>query len=147
MWDAPDFRVPYDLKVLPIFDHAHPIIIKLTLAFLNFYQHTKKSAHFINPLSWDTADFRVLLSKRPCPFLTHNHPTTSSNKHDWNPVTYLNVLHQNRTKKQLGYFLIYCKNLTILIFGYFGHVWISSKIDNATFRSFDLDELQNKLHS
>ena len=116
MWDAPDFRVPYDLKVLPIFDHAHPIIIKLTLAFLNFYQHAKKSVHFINSLSFDTADFRVLLSKRPFPFLTHDHPTTSNNKHNWNPVTHLNVLHQNRTKKQLGYFLIYWKNLTILIF-------------------------------
>ena len=31
----------YDLKVLPIFDHAHPIITKLTLAFLNVYQHAK----------------------------------------------------------------------------------------------------------
>ena len=70
MWDAPDFRVPYDLKVLPIFDHAHPIIIKLTLAFLNLYQHAKKSAHFINSLSWDAADFRVQWSKRPHPFLT-----------------------------------------------------------------------------
>ena len=54
MWDAPDFRVLYDLKVLPIFDHAHPLIIKLTLAFLNFYQHAKTSAHFINLLSWET---------------------------------------------------------------------------------------------
>ena len=44
MWDATDCRVPYDLKVLPIFDH-HPIIIKLTLAFLHFYQHAKKSSH------------------------------------------------------------------------------------------------------
>ena len=41
MWDAPDFRVSYDLKVLHIFDHAHPIIIKLTLVFLNLYQHAK----------------------------------------------------------------------------------------------------------
>ena len=45
MWNAPDFRVPYNLEVLPIFDHAHLIIIKLTLAFLNLYQHAKKSAH------------------------------------------------------------------------------------------------------
>ena len=70
MWDAPDFRVPYDLKVLPIFDHAHPIIIKLTLAFLNLYQHAKKSAHFINSFYWDTTDFRVQWSKRPHRFLT-----------------------------------------------------------------------------
>ena len=41
MWDTPDFRVPYDLKVLPIFNHAHPTIIKLTLVFLNLYQHAK----------------------------------------------------------------------------------------------------------
>ena len=70
MWDAPDFRVPYDLNFIPIFDHAHPIITKLPLAFLNLYQHAKKSAHFINSLSWDTADFRVSWSKRPHPFLT-----------------------------------------------------------------------------
>ena len=25
----------------------------------------------------------------------------SNNKHDWNPVKYLNVFHHNRTKKQL----------------------------------------------
>ena len=45
---------------------------KLTLAFLNVYQHAKKSAHFINSLSLsrDTADFRVPWSERPCPFLT-----------------------------------------------------------------------------
>ena len=41
MSDAPDFRVLYDLKVLPSFDHTHPIITKLTLAFLNLYQHKK----------------------------------------------------------------------------------------------------------
>ena len=70
MWDAPDFRVPYDLNFIPIFDHAHPIITKLTLAFLTLYQHAKKSTHFINSLSWDRADFRVLWSKRPSPFLT-----------------------------------------------------------------------------
>ena len=70
MWDAPDFRVPYDLNFIPIFDHAHPIITKLTLAFLNLYQHAKKSAHFSNPLSWDAADLRVPWSKRPHPFLT-----------------------------------------------------------------------------
>ena len=70
MWDAPDFRFPYDLKVLPIFDHTHPIITKLTLGFVNVYQHAKKSAHFINSLSWDTADFRAPWYKRPCQFLT-----------------------------------------------------------------------------
>ena len=59
MWDAPDFRVAYDQKFLSIFDHAHPIIIKLTLAFLNFHQNAIKSAHFINSLSWDTADFMI----------------------------------------------------------------------------------------
>ena len=48
MWDAPDFRVPYDLNFIPIFDHAHPVITKLPLAFLNVYQHAEKSAHFIN---------------------------------------------------------------------------------------------------
>ena len=63
MWDAHVFRVPYDLKVLPIFDHGHPIIIKLTLAFLNLGQHAKESAHFISSPCRDS-DFRVPWSKR-----------------------------------------------------------------------------------
>ena len=33
LWDAPDFRVPYDLKVSHIFEHTHPIIIKSTFSF------------------------------------------------------------------------------------------------------------------
>ena len=64
MWDASKFRVAFDLKVLPIFDYAHPVIFKLTLAFLLLYQHAKKLARFINSLSWDTAEFRVPWSKR-----------------------------------------------------------------------------------
>ena len=68
MWDATDFRVPYDLNFIPISDHVHPIITKLTLAFLNLYRNAKKSAHFINSLS--TADFRVPWYKNPRPFLT-----------------------------------------------------------------------------
>ena len=31
----------------------------------------------------------------------HSHPKISNDKHDWNPVKYLNVLHHNRTQKQL----------------------------------------------
>ena len=39
MRDAPEFRVPYDLNFIAThFDHVHPIITKLTLAFLNLYQ-------------------------------------------------------------------------------------------------------------
>ena len=64
MGDAPDFRVPHDLNFIPIFDNAHPIITKLTLAFLNLYQRAKKSVHFINSLSWDISDFRVPWSNR-----------------------------------------------------------------------------------
>ena len=56
MWDAPDFKVPYDLKgLIPIFDHAHPI---------------KKISSFISSIFWDTADFRAPWSKMPCPILT-----------------------------------------------------------------------------
>ena len=42
----------------------------------------------------------------------------SNNKHDWNPIKYLSVLHQNRTQKeQLQYFfLLYCKNFNKLPF-------------------------------
>ena len=89
MWYPPDFRVLYDLKVLPIFDHAHSIIIKLTLAFLNLYQNAQKLAHFINSLSWDIADFRVSWSKRPLAFLT----TTTQKK------TFQPDLLRNRDKK------------------------------------------------
>ena len=86
MWDAPDFRVPYDLNFIATqFDHANPIITKLTLAFLNLYQYAKKSVHFINSLSSDTADFR-------------SHPKISHDKYNWNPAKYL---------KQY-FFLIYC---------------------------------------
>ena len=56
MWDAPDFRVPYDRNFIPIYEHGYPLITKLTLAFLNLYQNAKESANFINSLSWDTAD-------------------------------------------------------------------------------------------
>ena len=77
MWDAPDFRVLYDLNFFPNFDHVHPIIIKLTLPFLNLYQHAKKLAHFINLLSWDIADFRAPQSERPHPFLTTTIPKQS----------------------------------------------------------------------
>ena len=34
----------------------------------------------------------------------------------WDIVKYLDVLHHNRTQKQLQYFLIYCKNLTNFFF-------------------------------
>ena len=41
------------------------------------------------------------------PILDHNHLKTSNNEHDWKRVTYLNVLLDNRTQKQLQYsFLI-----------------------------------------
>ena len=70
MWDAPDFRAPFDLNFIPTFDHVHPIITKLTWAFLTLYQYAKKPAHFINSLSWYMADFRVQWSKRPLLFLT-----------------------------------------------------------------------------
>ena len=60
MWDAPDYKVPYDVNFIAIFDHAHQMITKLPLAFLTLYQHAKKSAHFIYSLSWDTAEFHDL---------------------------------------------------------------------------------------
>ena len=41
---------------MPIFDHHHPkIIIKLLLAFLNFYQHTKNQ--LIPLIPWDKSQF------------------------------------------------------------------------------------------
>ena len=120
MWDTPDFRVPYDLKVLPIFNHAHPTIIKLTLVFLNLYQHAKnKLIISIHSLEiQQVSEFHDL--KRPRPFLTtktQKRTHVCNNKHERSPVKYLDVLHHNRTQKQLQYFfLIYCKNLTNFIF-------------------------------
>ena len=54
---------------MPIFDHHHPKIIKVTLASLNFYEHTKNQ--FIPIIfSLDTASFCVLKPELPHPFLT-----------------------------------------------------------------------------
>ena len=47
------------LKIISLLYKETPVITKLTLPFVNAYQHAKKSAHFINSLSLDTADFRV----------------------------------------------------------------------------------------
>ena len=148
LWDTPVFRVQYDLKVLSIFDHAHPIIIKLTLVFLNLHKHAK------NQLILSIHSFEIQISEfhdpKARPIFEQTRPKTSTNKHDWNPVKYLSVLHHNRTQKQLQYFcLIYCKNLANFLFWVFGNVWLlSSKVDNPICRSFDLDELQmNSIHN
>ena len=37
--------------------------------------------------------------KRQLPFLCK--PKNINNKHDWTPIAYLNVLHHNRTQKQI----------------------------------------------
>ena len=57
---------------------------------------------------------------------THSHPETSNNKHDWNPVKYLNVLHHNRAKSSCDTFSNILQNLsklpflsTLDMFGYF----------------------------
>ena len=46
---------------------------------------------------------------------------TSSNKHGWTPVKYLNILHDNRTQKWLQHSLQ--KILPTSYFGYFWHIW------------------------
>ena len=40
------------------------------------------------------------------PIFDHSLPKTSNKEHDRNPVQYLNVLHHNRTQKQLRYFFL-----------------------------------------
>ena len=53
----------------PIFDHAHPLIIKVNFSFPKFASEFKKSA--ISSIhSQNTADFRVPRPKRPSPPLT-----------------------------------------------------------------------------
>ena len=42
------FRSPMLYKPLPIFDHAHPIIFKVTFSFPKFVSAHKKSARFID---------------------------------------------------------------------------------------------------
>ena len=42
------FKNPKIFKALPIFDHTHPIIIKVTFSFHKFVSAWKKSAQFIN---------------------------------------------------------------------------------------------------
>ena len=39
--------------------------------------------------------------KKTAPIFDHNHSKTSNNKHDWTLMKYLNILHHNRTQKQL----------------------------------------------
>ena len=63
------FRSPMIYKALPIFDHAHPMIIKVTFTFPKFVSACKNQPNS-SIHSWDTIDFRVPRPKRPSPFLT-----------------------------------------------------------------------------
>ena len=99
LWDTSDFRVP----VSPIFEHSHPIIIKLTFSFPKFVSACKKPAHFFTSFLryiWQILEFQDL---RGCAHFDHKHPITSNNKHEWTPVKHLHVFRHNRTKKQLRY--------------------------------------------
>ena len=42
------FKSPMTYKASPIFDYAHPIIIKVTFSFPKFVWICKTSAHFID---------------------------------------------------------------------------------------------------
>ena len=75
---------------------------------------------------------------------------TSNNKHDWTPVKYLNVLHQNRTQSSCdNFFLIYCKNITNFLFWVFWTCMAtSSKRIIPTCRDFDVYlHVKNDHHS
>ena len=71
--DAPDFRVPFELKVLPIFDHVHPITIKLTLAFLNLYQYEKKTSSFYQFTLLRYSRFQNSMNHKATLIFDHNH--------------------------------------------------------------------------
>ena len=47
-WDTADYIVPMTLKTATIFEHAHPITIKVTFSFLEYVLAWKKSATFIH---------------------------------------------------------------------------------------------------
>ena len=47
-WDISDYKVLITLKAAPIFDHAHPITIKVTFSFAEYVLACKKSARFIH---------------------------------------------------------------------------------------------------
>ena len=49
-WDTADYRVPMTLKATTIFEHAHPITIKVTFSFPEYVLACKKSARFIHSL-------------------------------------------------------------------------------------------------
>ena len=49
-WDIADYRVPTTLKATTIFDHVHPITIKVTFSFPEYVLACKKSARFIHSL-------------------------------------------------------------------------------------------------
>ena len=107
MWDEPDFRVPYDLKFLPIFDYANPIMIKLTLiSFSKFASTCKKINSFYQFTLLRYSRFQSSMILKATPIFDHNHPKTSNNKHDWKRAKYLNVLRHKKTKKLLQYFFL-----------------------------------------
>ena len=74
MWDAPDFRVPYGLKVLPIFDHAQLITAKITLAFLNVDKHAKKIKTFYQFTLLRYSRFKSSKVEKATPIFGHSHP-------------------------------------------------------------------------
>ena len=71
--DAPDFRVPFELKVLPILDHVHPITIKLTLAFLNLFQYEKKTSPFYQFTLLRYSRFQNSMNHKATLIFDHNH--------------------------------------------------------------------------
>ena len=66
------------------------------------------------------------------------------------PIKYLNVLHHNRTQKQLWYFFrnIFRKMLPTFYFGYFGHVWsFPSKTVMPTLMFIYMQKIQGVTYS
>ena len=62
------FRSLMIYKPSPIFEYAHPIIIKVSSNVPKFASVCKKQL-MLSIYSWDIADFRFLRPKRPWPFL------------------------------------------------------------------------------
>ena len=60
-------------KVLPIFEHAHPIIIEVPFSFPKFVSACKKSARFINSFL-KYSRFQSPTTKEAMPIFDHHHP-------------------------------------------------------------------------
>ena len=106
------FNSPMIYKASPIFDYAHPIIIKAIMKFPKFVSACKKISSF-HQFILEKADFRVSRLKRPHQFLT-----TTTHKLLKQLLTFLNFY--QHTKNQ---FIQFIPSWDTAIFGILRPEW------------------------